>query len=363
LTFFSGTDLSELNDSVEAYVPGYYLSLIVNHTNDWKAKVVYLVTEPESATTFVANVQNNRETGETVALEIPYTARPRQQFMIDIDMKVEVPTSTLSHNLPVITSQVGESFLVNGQLLTIKSNNDGVITMVVDTSADELSSVTAQLEARVTYLQEQNRRKPVVPVYTGRGYQNNDYPSHGGSNTFQAPQSSRTQTNEEKGPLSHDHLNSVVAKCMMRDAAFNGTLAQALEEFMSEIDNVNKQFPKSERYTDMRHTDVSRIWEDIETTIPIVLLNEFTSSKIAEFGSRTQIINAIKGYCTQFISRNLHKWEWRPILNEFTSNDHLGMYIRHDNIQPFLISWQGTVTGDDIANAGTLAEMMGSSWD
>jgi len=78
--FFSGTDIQELHNNVDKYDgDSYYLSLIVNFSKQYVAKIVKLVTIPANSASYVEN-------GETFTMEFP---EQKVMRMFDLDVKIE----------------------------------------------------------------------------------------------------------------------------------------------------------------------------------------------------------------------------------------------------------------------------------
>lgn len=356
-TFFSGTDLAELNDSVGAYSPpGYYLSLIVNMSNDWKAKVVYLIQEEVSSTVTgkISNF-NGDEEGCIVRVNTNTTREPRT-FMADIDLNVEVPNIPKIDYL-TIDATVGSTININDQELKIMSNQHGILTLVrID---DEIVDTSiAELDGRITYMKEENARKPVKTYGAYRNYSDqgssyqpynhqSNYRSNGGTGMFpvkQEPDEEREKTSgtfTTKGVgVTNSVAMSIAAKSIARNPNFNGTLEKALEELIDEIDNASFGIYSSDRYTDMRNKVVNKLWDDIEYEIGNQLVENFNLTLLEDQSSRTRIINGIKSFLTSFTNLNIHRLAWTNIITEFKSNDNLGCYLNDVNMMTAIEMWK-----------------------
>lgn len=83
-TFFSGTDMEELHDNTPNH--NYYLSLIVNFSGDWKAKIAFVATLKEK-TKQTFSFKNSEDAESSFALND--TREKRVLMMIDMDIVKE----------------------------------------------------------------------------------------------------------------------------------------------------------------------------------------------------------------------------------------------------------------------------------
>lgn len=144
--YFSGTDMSELNDNTEAH--NFYLSLIVNNFMDFKAKVAY------------------RATAEKLAFPVPYKALDENGEEYVVTHKNFFVKSTVMYEIdcmidsPRIKIKIPKSFASQVDLLLRK---------------EEIEAEKRKEEAEKKRIQESFDKmkqdvKQLPPPITGRGF-------------------------------------------------------------------------------------------------------------------------------------------------------------------------------------------------
>jgi hypothetical protein len=186
MTFFSGTDDQELYDSVACYKGGYFLSLIVNKTLDWKAKAVYL-GEVETPTLYDAVIPNAVENMPSV-VKIS-TPAVKHTYMFSMELNVEVPN--VGEDTIVCPFAVGQKISVNGideftgepttvEYIVQYERNGTMVLRPAEEPAEDIE--LAGIRERILIIKEESKTK-YNKSYGGynNGY-NNGYPNAYGSN-------------------------------------------------------------------------------------------------------------------------------------------------------------------------------------